>query len=174
MKRLFTLCLVLMLTACAGVPSQNAGTSAPTVDAGGLSVSSFKGTVSGAVSGDFSGTGNTFKQNAGGLLINLVDAQGLSGATVTITLPAGTVAGTYTPKSYADVYDTTTGNITGVGASFSVLNKTNGVDAYSIISDGTLTLQSIDPMTGSIHFKAKLDSGSEVEVQATFYQLVPA
>jgi hypothetical protein len=107
MKRLLTVCLVLMLAACAGAASHNAGTTVPTVESGGLSVSSFKGTVSGAVSGDFSGTGSTFKQNEGGLLISLVGTQGPSGASISIILPAGTVAGTYMPKSYADAYDST-------------------------------------------------------------------
>ncbi|MBA3874767.1 MAG: hypothetical protein H0X30_37030, partial [Anaerolineae bacterium] len=99
--------------------------------------------------------------------------QGPSGASVTIILPTGTVAGTYTPKSYADAYDSTANKITGIGASFSILNKANGTDAYTTISEGTLTLQSVDPMTGSIQFKASLDGGGEVEVQATFYQLTP-
>jgi hypothetical protein len=174
MKRLLIVCLMLMLAACSGAASQSAGTSVPTVESGGLAVSSFKGTVSGAVSGDFSGTGSTFKQNEGGLLISLVGTQGPSGASVTIILPAGTVAGTYTPKSYADTYDSVANKITGIGASFSVLNKASGVDSYVTNSDGTLTLQSLDPMTGSIHFKATLDGGGTVEVQATFYQLVPA
>ena len=173
MKHLLVFCLTLLLAACGGAASQNAGTPIPTVDVGGISVSSFKGTVSGAVSGDFSGTGSTFKQEEGGLLISLVGTQGPSGASITIILPAGTVAGTYTPKSYADAYDSTANKIIGIGASFSVLNKASGTDAYAIISDGTLTLQSVDPMTGSIHFKAALDGGGTVEVQATFYQLTP-
>jgi hypothetical protein len=164
--------LVILLAACGGAASQSAGTSAPTIESN--SVSSFKATVSGAVSGDFSGTGSTFKQSEGGLLISLVDTEGSSGADITIILPAGTVAGTYTPKSYDQAYDSTTNKITAVGASFSTRNKTKGVDIYATISDGALTLQSVDPMTGSIHFKAKLDSGAEVEVSATFYQLLAA
>ena len=173
MKRLLIICLGLMLAACGGATSQNAGTPIPTVDVAGITVSSFKATVTGAVSGDFSGTGSYFKQEEGGLLISLVGTQGPSGASVTIILPAGTVAGTYTPKSYADAYDSTANKITGIGASFSVLNKTSGVDAYATITEATLTLQSVDPMTGSIHFKATIEGGGAVEVQATFYQLTP-
>lgn len=171
MKRLLILSLVLLLTACGGAASQNAGTPIPTVDAGGLTVSSFKATVSGAVNGDFTGTGSTFKQEGGGLLISLVALQGASSPSITILLPDGTVAGTYTSKSYTDAYDSAANKITGIGVSFSVSNATGGVDAYATVSDGTLTLQSVDPMTGSVHFKAKLDDGDEVEVQATFYQL---
>ncbi len=174
MKRLLILCLVMLSAACGGATTQRSGTSSPTVEVGGLSVSSFKATASGAVTGDFSGTGSYFKQNKGGLLISLVDLQHPSGATITIILPAGTVAGTYSLKSYADSYDGTTNKIAAVSASFSILNKTNGVDTYSIISEGTLTLQSLDPMTGSISFKAKLDNDGEVEVTATFYQLIAA
>jgi len=171
MKRLFILCLTVLLAACGGKVSQGAGTAIPTADVAGLGVSSFKATVSGAVSGDFSGTGSYFKQAEGGLLISLVGTQGPSGASVTIILPAGTVAGTYTPKSYGDAYDSSANKITGIGASFSVLNKSSGTDAYATISDGTLILQSVDPMTGSIHFRAALEGGGVVEVQATFYQL---
>ncbi|MEP6987664.1 MAG: hypothetical protein ABI970_18815, partial [Chloroflexota bacterium] len=163
MKRLLIMCVTLLLAAC-GAASQSAGTPIPTVNAAGLTVSSFKGTVSGAVTGDFSGTGSYFKQDQGGLLISLVGTQGPSGASVTIILPTGTVAGTYTPKSYADAYDSTANKITGIGASFSVLNKSNGTDAYTTISEGTLTLQSVDPMTGSIQFKATLEGGGTVEV----------
>jgi hypothetical protein len=172
MKRLLILCLTLLLAACGGAASQNTGTAIPTVDTGGVTVSSFKATVSGAVSGDFSGTGSYFKQEEGGLLISLVGTQGPPGASITIILPAGTAAGTYTPKSYADAYDSAANKITAIGASFSATNATGGVDAYATISEGTLTLQSVDPMTGDIHFKATLDSGKEVEVQATFYQLM--
>ncbi len=174
MKRLISLCLILLLAACGGATSQSAGTSIPTVEAEGLSVSSFKATVSGAVTGDFTGIGNYFKQNQGGVLISLVGTQGPSGATITIILPVGTVAGTYTPKSYTDAYDSGANKITAIGASFSALNKTKGVDTYTIINEGTLTLQSVDPMTGSISFKAKLEGGGEVEVTATFYQLIAA
>jgi hypothetical protein len=170
MKRMLILCLVLLLTACGG-GAANSGTPVPTVDATGLSVGGFKATVSGSVSGDFAGTGSYFKQEQGGLLISLVGMSGVSGATVTIILPTGTLAGLYTPISYNDAYDSAANKITGIGASFSGLNQSNGVDAYTIISDGSLTLQSVDPMTGSIHFKAKLESGGEVEVTATFYQL---
>ena len=173
MKRLLIICLGLVLAACGGTASKSAGTAIPTVDVASIGVSSFKATVTGAVSGDFSGTGSTFKQEGGGLLISLVGTQGPSGASVTIILPAGTAAGTYTPKSYADAYDSAANKITGIGASFSVLNKASGVDAYATISEGTLTLQSVDPMTGSIHFKATIECGGEVEVQATFYQLTP-
>ncbi len=171
MKRslLFLLTLFLFLAACGGTASQTAG---PTVDVSGIPVGSFKGTVTGAVSGDISGTGSYFKQEEGGLLISLVAAQGLEGANVTIILPVGTSGGVYTPKSYADAYDTDANKITDVGASFSSLASTSGVDVYSIVSEGTLTLQSTDPMTGTIHFKAKLESGAEVEVTATFYQLI--
>lgn len=165
MRRLMILCLILLLAACGGAASQNAASNTTTV-------STFKATVSGAVSGDFSGTGSYFKQNEGGLLISLVDTQGTSGAVINIILPAGTTAGTYTPKSYTEAYDSTTNKIMAVGASFSIRNKTNGVDIYAIVSEGTLTLESVDPMTGSIHFKAKLDGGGEVEVSATFYQLI--
>lgn len=170
MKRMLVLCLVLLLTACGG-GAANGGTPVPTVDATGLSVGGFKATVSGAVSGEFTGAGSYFKQDQGGLLISLVGTSGISGATVTIILPTGTLAGLYTPKSYNDAYDSAANKITGIGASFSGLNQSNGVDAYAIISDGSLTLQSVDPITGSIHFKAKLESGAEVEVTATFYQL---
>ncbi len=173
MKRLLIVCLTLMLAACGGAASQNAGTPIRTVDVAGITVSSFKATVSGAITGDFSGTGSYFKQEKGGLLISLVGTQGPSGASVTIILPAGTVAGTYTPKSYADAYDSNANKITAIGASFSVLNATSGTDAYATISEGLLTLQSVDPMTGSIHFKATIEGGGEVEVQATFYQLTP-
>ncbi len=174
MKRLLILCLALFLVGC-GATSQNAGfASAPTLESEGISVSSFKATVSGAVSGDFTGTGSTFKQNEGGLLISLTGTNEPSGAAITIILPAGTVAGTYTPKSYADAYDSATNKIIAIGASFGVLNKTSGVDTYAIISEGTLTLQSVDPMTGSIHFKAKLETSGEVDVTATFYQLIAA
>ena len=173
-KRLLVLWLVLILAACGGVASQNSGTAAATVSSGSLSVSSFKATVSGAVNADFNGTGSIFKQNEGGLLISLVGIKGPSGATITIILPTGTVAGTYTPKSYADAYDSTTNKITSIGTSFSLLSKSNGVDTYSNVSEGTLTLDSLDPMSGSIHFKAKLENGAEVEVQATYYQLLPA
>lgn len=174
MKRLLIVCLIALLTACNGAPSPSAGTSAPTADASAVTVSSFKATVSGAVSEEFGGTGSYFKQNGGGLLISLVGTKGPSGATITIILPAGTVAGTYTPKSYADAYDSATNKITGMGASFSVINKTGGVDTYGVISEGSLKLDSVDPMTGSIHFKAKLENGGEVEVSATFYQLIAA
>ncbi len=174
MKRLFVLCFALFLAACGGTASQSAGTSAPTIESGGLTVSSFKATVSGAVSGDFSGTGSYFKQNEGGLLISLVGTQGPSGATITIILPTGTAAGTYTPKSYSDAYDSATNKIIAIGASFSAINKTNGTDVYETISEGTLTLQSVDPMTGNTHFKAKMEDGREVDVSATFYQLVPS
>src|SRR5690348_1018236 len=122
MKHLLILCLILLLAACGGSASQSAGTSVPTVDAGGLTVSSFKASVSGAVSGDFSGTGSTFKQQGGGLLISLVETQGLSGATISIILPDGTKAGTYTPKSYPNAYDSAANKITAIGASFSVTN----------------------------------------------------
>ncbi|MBA3871616.1 MAG: hypothetical protein H0X30_20915, partial [Anaerolineae bacterium] len=75
MKRLLIMYLTLLLAAC-GAASQSAGTPIPTVNASGLTVSSFKGTVSGAVTGDFSGTGSYFKQDQGGLLISLVGTQG--------------------------------------------------------------------------------------------------
>jgi hypothetical protein len=173
MKCLFVLFLSLFLVGC-GTSSQATGVSSPTVETDGISVSSFKATVSGAVSGDFSGTGSTFKQSAGGQLITLLGTQGISGADISIILPTGTTAGTYPLKSYTDAFDSTSNKITAIGASFSALNKTNGVDIYAAIADGTLTLQSVDPMTGSIHFKAKLDSGGEVEVSAIFYQLLAA
>ena len=136
MKCLLIVCLAVLLAACGGAASQNGGTPAPTLDVGGISISSFKATVSGAVSGDFSGTGSIFKQEQGGLLISLVGLQGPSGATITIILPAGTVAGTYTPKSYTDAYDSTANKITGIGASFSILNKSGGVDSYTTIVKG--------------------------------------
>jgi len=174
MKRLFMLGLALLLAACNGAASQSAATSAPTVESGSLSVSSFKATVTGAITQEFGGTASYFKQNGGGFLITLVDTKSASGATITIILPAGTVAGSYTPKSYEDAYDSTTNKITAIGASFSVLNKTKGIDTYAIISKGTLNLQSLDPMTGRIDFKAKMANGGEVEVTATFYQLIAA
>ena len=171
---LVVVCLALMLAACGGATSQNVGTPNATVNAASLAVSSFSATMSGAITGNISGTGSYFKQSEGGLLISLAGTKRPSGATITIILPAGTVAGTYTPKSYADAYDSTANKITAVGASFSVLSKSNGVDNYANVSEGTLTLQSVNPMTGSIHFKAKLEGGGEVEVQANFYELVPA
>lgn len=174
MKRLLFLCVVLILAACGGGASQTAGTDVPTVDSAGLSVSSFKATVSGAVSGSVSGTGSYFKQGGGGLLITLVGTEGPSGATITILLPDGTGSGTYTLQSFNDAYDSATNKITGIGASFTVHNKTGGVDTYATLSDSTLTLQSVDPITGSIHFKAALEGSGEVEVEATFYQLTAA
>lgn len=172
MKRLFILCLVMLSAACSGAASQNASSSAPTVESSVLSVSSFKATVKGAVNQVLSGTASYFKQNGGGFLITLVDTQSSSGATITIILPVGTTAGTYTPKSYEDAYDSTSNTITAIGASFTVLNTTKGIDTYALISEGTLNLQSLDPMTGSIDFKAKIEGGGEVEVTATFYQLI--
>ncbi|MBI1277870.1 MAG: hypothetical protein GC179_07060 [Anaerolineaceae bacterium] len=173
MKRLVILCLAFLLAACGSAASQSVGTSSPTGGADRIPVSGFKATVSGAVSGDFSGTGSPFKQSGGGILISLIGTQGRTGLEINIILPAGTTAGTYTPKSYADAYDSTNNKITAVGATFSIRNATNGIDSYSIISEGILTLESVDPVTGSIHFKAKLEGGGEVDVSATFYQLIP-
>ncbi len=174
MKRLLIVCFVVLLAACNGAPSSSAISPSPTADSSAVTVSSFKATVSGAVNGEFGGSGSYFKQNNGGLLVSLVGTRGPSGATITIILPTGIVAGTYTPKSYAHAYDTAANKITGIGASFSIQNKTGGVDTYGDISEGSLNLDSVDPMTGSIHFKAKLENGGEVEVSATFYQLIAA
>lgn len=173
MKCLFCFCLVLLLAACGGRGASINGTPVPTVDTTGLSVSGFKATVSGAVSGEFVGTGSYFKQEQGGILISLVGTSGLSGATITIIMPTGILSGIYTPKSYNDAYDSAANKITGIGASFSLLNQSKGVDTYGIIGEGSLTLQSVDPITGSIHFKASMESGAVVEVTATFYQLTP-
>ncbi|MCA0457559.1 MAG: hypothetical protein LCI00_26565 [Chloroflexi bacterium] len=171
MKRLLLFCLTLLLAACGGNAAQNGGTPVPTVDAAGINAGSFKATVSGAVSGEFTGTGNYFRQEGGGFLISLVATDGPPGASVSIILPEGTLPGIYTPKSYAEAYDANSNKITGVGASFSVLADTTGVDSYAFVSEGTLTLQATDPMTGQITFKALMESGGEVEVTATFYQL---
>jgi hypothetical protein len=128
-----------LLAACGGATSQN-GAPVPTADVGGITAGSFKATVSGAVSGDFSGTGSSFKQEQGGLLIGLVGTQGPSGASITIIVPVGTAAGTYMPKSYTDAYDSAANKITAIGASFSATNATGGVDAYTTITESTLTL----------------------------------
>src|SRR5699024_65036 len=141
-------------------------------DVSGLIVSNFKASVSGAVNGDITGTGSYFKQEQGGLLISMVGMNGPSNASISIILPAGTRIGTYTPTSYTEAYDTDANKINDVGASFSISNATGGVDDYATITEGTLTLQAVDPMTGSIHFKATLN-GNAVDVQATFYQLAP-
>ena len=171
MKRLLLLCLTLMLAACGGNAAQNAGTPVPTVDVSGIAAGTFKATVTGAVSGEFTGSGSYFRQEGGGFLISLVATDGPPGASISIILPEGTLPGIYTPKSYAEAYDAASNKIIGVGASFSVLADTTGVDSYAFVSAGTLTLQSLDPITGQITFKALMESGGEVDVTATFYQL---
>lgn len=170
MNRLLLLCLVL-LAGCGGAASQSAGTPVPTADVTGISAGGFKAVVKGAVTGEYTGTGSYFKQEEGGLLISLVAADDPRGTTITLILPAGTLPGIYPAKSYAEAYDSGTNQITGVGASFSLLANNTGVDAYAFVSEGELMLQSLDPVTGSVHFKAKMESGGEVEVDATFYQL---
>ena len=171
MKRLLILCLTLLLAACGGNVAQNAGTPVATSDVAGIAAGSFKATVSGAISGEFTGTGSAFRQEGGGLLISLTATDGPPGASINMILPEGTLAGTYTPTSYVEAYDAASNQITGVGASFSVLADSTGVDAYAFVSEGTLTLQSVDPMTGTIHFKAMMEAGGAVDVTATFYQL---
>lgn len=170
MKQLVLMC-VLLLAACGGAAFQTGGTPLPTVDVTGLNAGNFKAAVKGAITGDYTGTGSYFKQEEGGLLISLVAADDPRGTTITIILPTGTLAGSYAPRSYAEAYDSNANKITDVGASFSLLSLNSGVDTYAFVSDGKLTLQSLDPITGTIHFKAKMESGGEVEVDATFYQL---
>ncbi len=172
MKRLFVLILTLLLAGCGGNAAQNAGTPVATSNVAGIAAGSFKATVSGAISGEFTGTGSAFRQEGGGLLISLTATDGPPGASINLILPEGTKAGSFTPTSYAEAYDAETNKIISVGASFSVLAQTTGVDAYSFVSDGELTLQSVDPLTGTVHFKAMMESGGEVDVTATFFQLV--
>lgn len=171
MKRLFVLMLTLLLAACGGNAAQSAGTLVATSDVAGIAAGSFKASVIGAVTGEFTGTGSYFRQEGGGLLISLTATDGPPGASINIILPESTSAGSYIPKSYAEAYDAATNKITDVGASFSVLANTSGVDAYAFVSEGTLTLQTVDPVTGTVHFKAMMESGGEVDVTATFYQL---
>lgn len=168
---IITALLILVLTACGGnATSQSAPV--PTVDVGSLTTGNFEATVGGAVNGTFSGPGNYIQAENGGYLVNVSGLEGLIGATIAIILPEGTTPGVYTPKSYFDAFDSSANKINSVGISFSNISADgNSIDVYSTVSEGSLTLQTLDPMTGSFSFKAALESGGSVEVKGTFNQL---
>ena len=171
MKIMIVAALVtLVLAACGGAASQTGPV--PTVDVGSVTAGSFEATVGGAVNGTFSGPGNYIQAENGGFLVSVSGMEGIIGATIALILPEGITPGVYTPKSYFDAFDSNSNKITGVGISFSNISADgNTIDVYSTVSEGSLTLQSIDPMTGSFNFKAALEAGGSVEVKGTFNQL---
>ena len=171
MKALIIAALLgLLLVGCGGAGSQAAPV--PTVDVGGVTAGSFEATVGGAVNGTFSGPGNYIKAENGGFLVNVSGMEGIIGATISIILPEGITPGVYTPKSYFEAVDEAANKINSVGVSFSNISADgSAIDVYSIVSEGSLTLQTIDPMTGSFSFNAALEAGGTVEVKGTFNQL---
>lgn len=162
--------IILVLAACGGAASQTGPV--PTVDVGSVTAGSFEATVGGAVNGTFSGPGNYIQAENGGFLVSVSGMEGIIGATISIILPEGITPGVYAPQSYFDAFDEAANKINSVGVSFSNISADgNAIDVYSTVSEGSLTLQSIDPMTGNFNFKASLEAGGSVEVKGTFNQL---
>ncbi|MEZ4668662.1 MAG: hypothetical protein R3E39_12190 [Anaerolineae bacterium] len=167
------LLLVFMTAACGGNTSQLATRApVPTVNVGDLAAGTFKATVGGAVNGEFSGSGSYIRAVNGGFLLNVSGVEGIAGAAVSIVMPEGIAPGVHALKSYFDAVDSEANKITSVGASFSSISADgSSIDVYSTVSEGTLTLQSVDPMTGSFAFKGALEAGGTVQVTGTFNQL---
>lgn len=172
LKQLITLLSTLMLlTACAGSTAPGAG-AAQSVDVSGIPAGTFKASVTGALTGDFSGIAGYITVEGGGYLLNLSGTEGIVGATVSIILPSDAAAGTFTPQPYPDSFDAAANRVTAIGLSFSALAADhNAVDVYTALTNASLTLQSLDPMTGAFTFTAALEDGRAVTVTGTFNQI---
>ncbi|MBL8156005.1 MAG: hypothetical protein JNM70_17635 [Anaerolineae bacterium] len=171
--RAFLICLVVAMgvAACgAGTPTPAPG---PTVEVGDVVAGSFEAAVSGEVSGDFNGTATYLRAENGGILVNLSGTGGLAGATVSIILPEGTGGGQYTPMSYLKAFNDTENKITAVGFSFSVPSADgSSLLEYNTVMEGSLTLQSVDPLTGTFSVTcADENTGRSVTVSGTFNQI---
>ncbi len=163
--------LVVLLAACGtGAPAPAPG---PTVEVGDVVAGSFEASVSGDVNGDFSGTATYLRAENGGILVNLSGTGGLAGATVSIILPEGTGGGQYTPMSYLKAFNDTENKITAVGFSFSTPSDDGtALLEYAVVMDGSLTLQSVDSLTGRFTVTcADENTGRTVTVSGVFNQI---
>lgn len=184
LKRWLIGCLVLVaLAACTSTPA--APTAAPerdkpptmspsqAMDVNNVQAGRFKAVVDGAVLHDFEGTGLYAKMEDGSLFITLTNLRDVKNATVSIILPPGTQPGTFTLNAYQTSLSGET-NVTAVAAGISIISpqgSDNISDMYTISTNGTLTLTSLTPASGTFQFSAQTDTGRAVTVSGSFNQI---
>ncbi len=166
--------LLMVLTACGGSPATSRVCSpldGATVDVSAVAVGTFQATVTGESNGSFSGEASFVRSEDNGYLLNLSGTEGLVGTTVHLALPMGITPGRCPPQSYDSALDPTQPVIRAVGVDFSMLTPEGYLIDFNSLSESSLILQSIEPLTGQFSFKATSADGKSVTVTGSFNQI---
>lgn len=162
--------LLIILSACGGTPQPT-----PVIDTTAIPTGEFTISVSGDINITF--TGKTVFQDdpAIGKILYVYDPTtpvDAPGRGITLVMPADIKPGTYPINSYNAVFDATSGKVTTPGVQY---YESPGVDedslpaTFSIVSEATLSLSSINPMTGKLSFSATNEvDARKVKVEAAF------
>jgi hypothetical protein len=149
--------VMLALAACSSQQAE------PTLEVYENEVGSFIVNVSGDHQRDFNGAGVYADLGDEGIILTLSDENAAMTA-VLIALPAGIEAGTYDLISYTGVFEES-GGVSAAGASY-----TEGGTIYGSVTAGSITLQTLNPLTGNFTFSAT-NEGKTVTVNGIMNQI---
>jgi hypothetical protein len=173
MKSLLLFAIMLLLSSCGGSsPDPTARPASAPLGAG-----EFRLTVSGDLTGEVTSTASYLSVPNQGITLLLYAADAPTETTargVTIVMPANITPGTYPISPYYTVFDTNN-QTTAVGATFAepASDQTGNEDLLlTEVTEGTLTLTSIEPMSGSAVFTIQ-DEDRTVTINAAFHEIPP-